>query len=101
MLVERRQEFSFLKTVEHTFHIPFWDTCLQKSLVRHCFVVLQCNTLFTRFLSAGFLKTQSSTQGSIKLDDKDSLRKAVESLFNKLYGTVMKNMYMYVSYYAL
>ena len=34
----------------------------------------------------GFLKTQSQAQGCAELDNKDSLRKAVESLFNKLYG---------------
>ena len=38
----------------------------------------------------GFLKTQSPTEGGVELDNKDSLRKAVESLFNKLYGKHMK-----------
>lgn len=38
----------------------------------------------------GFVKTQSPTQGGVELDNKDSLRKAVESLFNKLYGKHMK-----------
>ena len=34
------------------------------------------------------MKTQLPTHG-VELDNKDSLRKAVESLFNKLYGKHM------------
>ena len=36
------------------------------------------------------MKTQSPTQDGVELDNKDSLCKAVKSLFNKLYGKRMK-----------
>ena len=75
------------------YHIPFWDTCRQKSRVRTSYL---CGTndkpLHDSYqhCCTGFVKTQSPTQDDVELDNKDSLRKAVESLFNKLYGKRMK-----------
>ena len=95
-LVEQRQGFNFWKIVEHMYRIPFWDTCRQKSRV------CTCTCMFTLCYTnnkplhdscqhyTGFLKTQSPTEGGVELDNKDSLPKAVESLFNKLYGKHMK-----------
>ena len=53
------------------------------------FVQYLWQTLINIVACTGFMKTQSQTQGGAELDNKDSLRKAVESLFNKLYGKHM------------
>ena len=38
------------------------------------------------YIPTGFLKTPPAPEGGVELSDKDSLRKAVERLFNQLYG---------------
>ena len=99
------------------YHIPFWDTCRQKSRVHTSYL---CGTNdkplhdSCQHYCTGFVKTQSPIQDGVELDSKDSLRKAVKSLFNKLYGKCMKyctsnctayvlftcTMYMYVATFS-
>ena len=69
------------------YHIPFWDTCQHKSLVRTPYLFSSSDKPNQHALLYRFF--EDTVSGCAELDNKDSLRKAVESLFNKLYGKYM------------